>query len=109
MPDRCKNADGSYVFTDLNSIRTGSVASFSVNFDGDDYSGKYTGLAVISADKKKGLEKFAASGFEELTRNGKIVLQFNEPVDVFVIKEGTKYTITLADASKKIKPVINKL
>ena len=109
LPDGCRNADGSYVFTDLNSIRTGSVASFSVNFNGDDYSGKYKGLAVINADKKNGLKRFAASGFEELSRNGEIVLQFNEPVDVFVKKEGTKYTITIADASRKIKPLINKL
>jgi hypothetical protein len=108
LPDGCKNADGSYVFTDLNSIRTDAVASFSVNIDGTGYSGKYKGLAVISADKNNGLKKFAASGFEELTRNGEIVLQFNEPVDVFIIKEGTKYSITLADDSKKIKPVINK-
>ncbi len=109
LPNGCKNADGSYVFTDLKSIRTDAVASFSVNLDGDTYTGQYKGLAVIGADKKNGLKKFGASGFKELTRNGEVLLQFNEPTDIFISKQGTKYIITLADASKKIKPVINKL
>ncbi|HVT83557.1 MAG TPA: hypothetical protein VHD35_00070 [Chitinophagaceae bacterium] len=109
LRDGCKNADGSYVFTNLNSIKTDAVASFSVNIDGDTYTGQYKGLAVIGAEKKGVLKKFGASGFKELTQNGKVLLRFDEPVDIFISKQGVKYIITLADASKKIKPEINKL
>jgi hypothetical protein len=107
LPGGCKNEDGSYVFTDLNSIRTNAVASFYVNNVCGIYTGQYKGLAVIAADNS-GVKKFAASGFKSLSANGKVLLQFDEPVDVFITRQGTKYTIIVADASKKMKPVINK-
>jgi hypothetical protein len=107
LPGSSKNADGSYVFTDLNSIRTSAVASFSVNIDGNLYSGQYKGLAAIAADNN-GVKKFAASGFKSLSEDGKVLLQFDEPVDVFISRQGTKYTIIVADASRRIKPVVNK-
>jgi hypothetical protein len=107
LPGSSKNADGSYVFTDLNSIRTSAVASFSVNIDGNLYSGQYKGLAAIAADNN-GVKKFAASGFKSLSEDGKVLLQFDEPVDVFISRQGTKYTIIVADTSRRIKPVVNK-
>lgn len=109
LDDGCRNEDGSYVFTNLNSIRTDDMAAFSINIDGDDYAGSYKGLAAIAANKKNGLQKFAASGFKELRRNGKILLQFEKPVDVFIIKQGSGYTVTVEDASKTLRPVINNL
>ncbi|WP_090660596.1 hypothetical protein [Parafilimonas terrae] len=109
LEDGAKNADGSYVFTNLASIRTDSIASFSVNISGDVYAGQYKGLAIIDADKKSGLKKFAAAGFVQLVKNGKTLLQLNEPADVFITSKNGQYFITLADASKKITPLINNL
>ncbi len=109
LPDGCKNEDGSFVFTDESSLRTDKISSFSVNLDGDLYTGKYKGLAIIAADKKSGLKKLAAAGFSELTHNGKPILAFKDPVDIFIEKVNGQYKITVADPSKSVLPLINKL
>ena len=109
LPDGCKNEDGSYVFTDLVSLRTNLPVSFSVTMDGDVYSGQYKGMAIIQADKKNGLKKFAAAGCRSLSRNGSVVLSFREPVDVFIEKKDNKLSMTIADVTKSIKPLVNKL
>ncbi len=107
LSDGCKNEDGSYVFTDFNSLMGDKIAQFNVNIDGDNYSGLYKGLAVIKADKKNGLTKFGANGFKELKRNGKTILSFQAPVDIFVSRINGKLNITVKDSSKL--PLINKL
>ena len=109
LPDGCKNEDGSYVFTDLHSLRTNQLASFSVNIDGDRYTGEYKGLVVLSADKKTGVKKFAAAGCKSLSRNGKVVLSFSEPVDFYVEKKKGILMMTIADGTKSCKPLINEL
>lgn len=109
LPDGCRNADGSYVFNDRASLISDAVASFSVSFEGDVYTGKYKGLAVIKATKKAGLQKLSATGCSELTKNGKIVLQFAAPVDVFIERKNNAIQMVIADGQHKIKPLINKL
>jgi hypothetical protein len=109
LPDGCKNEDGSYVFTDLNSLRTDQPASFSVSINGDRYVGEYKGIAIISADKKTGIKKFAAAGCKSLSRNGQVVLSFSKPVDIYVEKKNGAMQMTIADGTKSCKPLINKL
>jgi len=109
LPDGCKNEDGSYVFNDLTSLRTGKAATFRVNFDGDLYTGEYRGLAVIKAVRTAGVKKLAATGFTQLTRNGKLILSFKEPTDIFIQQQEKGYKIIVTDKTGKIKPVVNKL
>jgi len=109
LADGCKNEDGSYVFNDNPSLRTNSTANFTLEADDDIFTGQYKGIAVISLDKKSGVKKLAATGFSELRKNGKVILSFKEPVDLFVTKMGGKLKMILADPSNKIKPLVNKL
>ena len=109
LADGCKNEDGSYVFNDNPSLRTNSTANFTLEADDDIFTGQYKGIAVISLDKKSGVKKLAATGFSELRKNGKVILSFKEPVDLFVTKTGGKLKMILADPSNKIKPLVNKL
>ncbi len=109
LTDGCKNEDGSYVYNDRPSMLTNSIATFTLNIDDDLFTGQYKGIAVISVDKKSGVKKFAATGFTELRKNGKIILSFKDPVDLYLTKAGGKLQMILADPSNKIKPLINKL
>jgi len=109
LPDGCRNEDGSYTFNDLASMRTGKAASFTVNFEGDVYTGEYRGLAVIKAGKKTGLQKMGVTGFTSLRRNGEEILRFQEPTDVFVERKAKEVNLIIADKPGKKKPVINKL
>ncbi len=109
LPDGCRNEDGSCVFTDRNSLVTSAIAKFSIDMDGDLYSGTYKGMAIIDADKKSGLKKFAATGFTELGMNGKTILSFGKPVDIFIERQNGKIKIIVADESKSIVPTINTL
>jgi hypothetical protein len=109
LPDGCKNEDGSYVFNDMPSLRTNSTATFTLNIDDDLFTGQYKGIAVINVNKMSGVKKLVATGFTELRKNGKVILSFNEPVDLFVTKVGGKLQMILADPSNKIKPLVNKL
>jgi len=109
LPDGCKNEDGSYVFIDRNSLITNALATFSVNLDGEKYSGTYKGIALLAADKKNGLSKLAVTGLKELQLNGQTILSFTKPVDVFAEKREGLTTLTIADPTHKIVPLVNKL
>lgn len=109
IPDGCKNEDGSYIFTNLTSLRTDRPASFYVTIDGDVYSGEYIGLAVIAADKKSGVEKFAAAGCKSLSRNGEVILSFAKPADVFIERKNNIPAMIIADPEKANRPLIDKL
>jgi hypothetical protein len=108
LPDGCKNEDGSFVFTDRTSLNTDAMATFSVTIEGDRYSGTYKGIAVIAADKNSGLKKFTAAGFTELRRNGKPILSFKNPVDLFLENSNGKFQLTIADRTQSVVPLINK-
>ncbi len=109
LPDGCENEDGSFVFTDLPSLKTDTSAVFKINVDGVTWSGRYKGLAVIKADKASGLQKFAASGFMDLKKNGKVMLRFPEPVDIFLTVRADSISMMLADSTRSLKPLTNKL
>ena len=109
LPDGCKNEDGSYIFIDRNSLITDALAKFSVNMGGDLYSGTYKGIILLAADKKRGLYKLAVAGLKELRRNGEVILSFKVPVDVFAEKVEGQTTLTLADPTRKVVPLVNKL
>ena len=108
LPDGCMNEDGSYVFTDINSLRTDDMASFSVKIDGNLYSCQFKGLAIISADKD-GVRKLGANGFKELSRNGNVILSFKEPVNLFITRQNGKVNMVVKDSKQRVRPVINKL
>ncbi len=99
----CKNEDGSYVFSDYNSLKTNQPTIFSVTIDGDNYTGTYVGMAAIAADKKVGIKKFAATGFAVLKKNDKVILHFTQPTDVLI--EGNK--LVIADETRTLKPSEN--
>lgn len=109
LPDGCRNEDGSYVFIDRNSLITDALATFSVSLDDDKYSGTYKGIVLLAADKKNGLSKLAVAGLKELQLNGKVILSFKDPVDVFAEKREGHTVLILADPTRKLVPLINKL
>ena len=96
----CKNEDGSYTFTSYNSLKSNQPNTFSVNIDGDNYTGNYIGMAAIDANKQTGIKKFAANGFTELKKNEKTILRFESPTDILL--EGNK--LIIADKKKMLKP-----
>ena len=109
LKDGCHNEDGSYIFTDENSLRTSDFASFSVDIEGVIYSGKYKGIALIDADKTSGLKKFTAAGFTELNRDGNVILSFKNPVNIFLEIKNGKCEMTIADKKGTEVPQIMKL
>ena len=109
IKDGCKNEDGSFVFSNRNSLVTDTIASFSATIEGAVFSGKYKGLVVVKTSKQANIQKFAATGLLELRKNGQIILSFKQPTDVFFAINGSKKTFIVADGSKSIKPLINKL
>ena len=47
LPDRARNADGSYTFADYASLISGKPTDFSVDLQGGVYRGTYRGLVAI--------------------------------------------------------------
>lgn len=109
LPDGCRNEDGSYVFTQLRSLTSLYSYTFSVDIDREVYDGTFRGLAIISADKKVGVRKFAAHEFTQLRRNRKVILNFDTPVDVFMERVDGKPVMTIADKTRSIKPTVFRL
>ncbi|HWS01518.1 MAG TPA: hypothetical protein VN249_12935, partial [Prolixibacteraceae bacterium] len=105
----CKNEDGSYVFTDISSLRKNKAKLFKLSFGQDVYSGDYTGFAAISADPLLGLQKLACSGFSELKKNGATILKLEHPGDIFIEKQNNIYKITIAGQKGTNQILINRL
>ena len=105
----CKNEDGSYVFTDISSLRNNKPKIFKLSFGQDVYSGDYTGFAAISADPLWGLQKLACAGFSELNKNGVTILKLEHPGDIFIEKIGKEYQITITGPKENNLLLINKL
>jgi hypothetical protein len=108
LANGCKSEDGSYIFTDIESLRKNTDAIFSVTIDQDTYSGIYQGLLAIDADKN-GIKKLAATALKQLSKNGTVIFELDRPTDVFIETKDKKRSVTLVDKTKKIKPMINKL
>jgi hypothetical protein len=109
LPDGCRNADGSYVFTDVPSLTNAQSASFTVRLGTNLFAGDYHGLAAIAADTAGRLTKFTAAGFTALRCNGQVVFSFDQPTDVFLVRHNGNLQIVVADERKAIKPQINQL
>lgn len=107
--DGCKNEDGSYVFTDIGSLRKDKLKTFKVMVGNDNYSADYLGFAAIMINPETGLQRFAGTGFKELKENGQVILALEQRADIFVDKQGDNYKITLKDQTKSNKILINKL
>jgi len=105
----CKNEDGSYVFTDISSLRKNRSATFKLSFGQDIYSGDYKGFAAISADSLQGLQKLACAGFSELKKNGVTILKLEHPGDIMVEKVGKEYQITTTGPRGNNQLLINVL
>ncbi|HEU4607403.1 MAG TPA: hypothetical protein VFS31_04785, partial [Chitinophagaceae bacterium] len=109
LPDGCKNADGSFVFTNYPSLDHPVKARFQLQNNQNVWSGQYKGLLAISFTNDGRLQKLAAAGLQTLEMNGKIVLSFNEPTDVYFDRNQAGNSLMLADPNKHRQPVINQL
>ena len=104
LPDGCRNEDGSYVFTDLASLKGPQPASFQVTLGGATYSGSYHGLAAIKTDSRGDLEKFTAAGFQELRKDGKVIFRLDQPADIFITRKNGGYEAVVDESNKTVKP-----
>jgi len=102
LVDGVTNEEGSYTFTSIPSLQSDAPANFSFSYLGNTFNGTYKGLAAIKIDRKGNLQKLSATGFLDMYKNGKPILQLSKEADVFLmIKDGIK-NITLADPTKSI-------
>jgi len=107
LADGVANADGSYTFTSIESLKTNSPATFSFTLHGDDFSGTYKGMAAIKVDAKGNLQKLAATAFSSLKKNGKDILHLSSEADIFIRIENEKTVVAIADRTKSIKVYMN--
>ncbi len=105
----CKNEDGSFVFTDIKSLRNKNSKTFKITINHDVYTGEYVGFAAISANTHNGLEKFACSGFKVLKKNGMTILKLEHPADIFMENKNNEYLVTIADPEGTNKLITNNL
>jgi hypothetical protein len=54
------------------------------------------------------LTKFAPTGFKELLRDGEIILQFEQPVDIYLNRKGEEVQIIILDKIETNK-ILNKI
>ena len=101
--------DGSWIFTDRQSLTGDRPAAFAFTVGDDRYTGLYHGMAAVQADPGKGLQKLAAHRFREITCNGKMLLSLPEPADIYleIGKDATR--IIVADTTGRIKPLLDNL
>jgi hypothetical protein len=109
IKDGCRNEDGSIIFTHFKSLRNQSFTTFSINSGKNKFEAKYIGFAAILADPVKGLQKFAATGFSELIRNGEVILSLQHPADIIIEKIEGNYQFVISGSETMNKPVLNKL
>ncbi len=101
--------DGSWIFTDRQSLTGDRPAAFAFTVGDDRYTGLYHGMAAVQADPGKGLQKLAAHRFREIACNGKMLLSLPEPADIYleIGKDATR--IIVADTTGRIKPLLDNL
>lgn len=75
------NRDGSYVELFATELIAGQDVDFSFSLEGKVYSGRCQGLIALQASNK--VDKIAAKGLTILKCNGKTILEFNSPTDLF--------------------------
>jgi hypothetical protein len=105
----CKNEDGSFIFTDITSLRKKKPIIFSVSSGESLYSAKCHGFAAFLTDRQGGLIKFACAGFKELKLNGEIILSLDHPDDVYMERKDDCYQIILNGQEETNHFLVNKL
>jgi hypothetical protein len=126
LPDGCPTEDGAFVFTDEASMgpgktgegtdelsagkEAGQTAAFQLVWHGHTYTGRYKGLIAVRPDTSPaGVSKLAAAGLTELRRDGKLLLQFSAPTDVYFDRQGGKPVMIVAGKGGGVKPSVNVL
>ena len=102
-----ENEEGSYTFTDVDSIKNDKPAGFSFTYMGKDYSGFYKGLAAIKVAKSGLLEKLAATGFGSLSVDGREVVRLSRDADLFLTVTNGTINATIADQAGTVKITVN--
>lgn len=97
------NVDGSYVFTNIQSLSNNHFASFSFYQNNNHFTGTYKGMAAIKLNEQGDLQKFAATQFGSIKKNGKEILGLNKSADLFVEKTNGALHAIIADSSKSIQ------
>lgn len=100
LTDGVQNGEGSYTFTNIESLQKDTPVSFSFTDHGNTFTGIYKGMAAISVDAEGGLRKLAVTAFSSLHRNGKEILRLNKPADLFISVQDKKANVTIADSTK---------
>jgi len=101
-----KMQDGSWIFSDYKTFVQNNNSVFKQLIDGSIYEGNYCGYAAIRV-KNKSIEKFAATSFQQLKINDKVVFALSEPADVLIEKKDANYIITLT--GKDVQIITNQL
>ena len=101
--DGVANADGSYTFTSIESLKSDAPAVFSLTNKGNIYEGHYKGVAVIKIDAAGNLQKLAATGFSSLSKNGKEIMSASKEADLFYSTQNASKNVMVADKTKTIK------
>jgi hypothetical protein len=100
-PNSIKMLDGSYLFSNYENFNKGIAANFKQLFEGHLFEGTYNGYVALQV-KNSYIEKFAATIFQELKVNGKVLLLLSKPADVLIEKKDKKYLITIAPKDVKV-------
>jgi hypothetical protein len=103
LVDGVVNEEGSYTFTSIESLQTNAPATFSFTYNDNIFSGTYKGLASIKLDVKGNLQKFAATSFKTLKKNGKEILRLSMEADIFMFVQNGMVHTSIADETKLIK------
>jgi len=100
LVDGVVNEEGSYTFTNVESLKSDIPATFSVTYKGKTYCGIYKGLAAIKFDSKGNLQTLSATKFLQLKINNKLTMQMSKEADIFAIIKNEKMSCTIADETK---------
>jgi len=109
IKDGVMNEDSSYTFTNVASFNSEKFAEFSFFQHGNQYTGRYKGLAAIKINADGTIQKLAATGFLELLKNGEVILNLNAPADLFLELKNSQYKIVIADTTGQVSILKNKL
>ncbi len=101
--------DGSWIFTDLQSLMNNRPATFTFTVYGHTYTGLYHGMAAVQVDPKKGLRKLAAHRFREISCDGKILLSLPKPTDLYLETGKESIRIIVADTTGQVRPLLDNL
>lgn len=104
--DNVKMIDGSYLFSNYTNFTKNLVSNFKQEIGGNNLEANYLGYAAIKLSNNK-IEKFAATGFQELKLNGNIIFSLNKPSDVVIEYQNNQYQIKVA--GENVQVLVNKL